>query len=252
MKHAILEDFDTVWNIFQQNKEWFPHVRKFHIRNRIEWGRCVLDDGVVITYGGRRTQGPQYNSNRMVGTFQADKGDVVLHQIAKDKNGTGNASDVLQRFFKFINANVILSVRSDNMAAKKFYEKNDMVRVGDIQWSKKKKLDGDVWYYINRYMYKPLPDSIVVRESPIHGYGLFATAPIKKGFHLGVSHIEAPGFHQNHIRTPVGGFINHSDKPNCHKIQSPEESLLTYYSLVTSKNIKQDEELTVKYTLYNV
>ena len=101
-------------------------------------------------------------------------------------------------------------------------------------------------------MYKPLPDSVVVKESPIHGYGLFAKSPIKKGTHLGVSHVYAPGFEGSHIRTPVGGFINHSDEPNCHKIESPEESMLTYYSLVTSRNIEQGEELTVKYTIYNV
>ena len=101
-------------------------------------------------------------------------------------------------------------------------------------------------------MYKPLPDSIVVKESPIHGYGLFALAPIKRGTHLGVSHIYAPGFETSYVRTPVGGFINHSDEPNCHKIESPEESMLTYFSLVTTRNIEQGEELTVKYTLYNV
>ena len=101
-------------------------------------------------------------------------------------------------------------------------------------------------------MYKPLPDSIVIKESPIHGYGLFAIAPIKKGFLLGVSHIYAPGFETSYVRTPVGGFINHSDEPNCHKIESPEESMLTYFSLVTTRDIEQGEELTVKYTLYNV
>ena len=101
-------------------------------------------------------------------------------------------------------------------------------------------------------MYKPLPDSVVVKESPIHGYGLYATAPIKKGFHLGISHVSAPGFEGGYLRTPVGGFINHSDTPNCHKIESPEESVITYYSLVTSRDIEKDEELTVTYTLYNV
>ena len=101
-------------------------------------------------------------------------------------------------------------------------------------------------------MYKPLPDSVVIKESPIHGYGLFAKSRIKKGTHLGVSHVYAPGFEGGHIRTPVGGFINHSDEPNCHKIESPEESMLTYFSLVASRNIEQGEELTVKYTLYNV
>ena len=53
-------------------------------------------------------------------------------------------------------------------------------------------------------MYKPLPDSVEVRKSSIHGYGLFAITFIKKGTHLGVSHIYAPGFHQGYIRTPIG------------------------------------------------
>ena len=101
-------------------------------------------------------------------------------------------------------------------------------------------------------MYKPLPDCVEIRTSPIHGVGLFAKTPIKKGTHLGVSHIYAPGFETSYIRTPVGGFINHSEEPNCVKIESPEESMLTYFSLVTSKDIEKDEELTVKYTLYNV
>ena len=101
-------------------------------------------------------------------------------------------------------------------------------------------------------MYKSLPDSVVIRESPIHGYGLFAKSPIKRGFHLGVSHIYAPGFETSYIRTPVGGFINHSEEPNCHKLESPEESVITYFSLVTSRNIEKDEELTITYTLYNV
>ena len=85
-------------------------------------------------------------------------------------------------------------------------------------------------------MYKPLPDSVVVKESTIHG----------------VSHVYAPGFEGSYIRTPLGGFINHSDEPNCHKIESPEESMLTYYSLVTSRDIDKYEELTLTYTLYTV
>ena len=101
-------------------------------------------------------------------------------------------------------------------------------------------------------MYNPLPDFVEIRNSPIHGVGLFAKAPIEKGKHLGVSHIYAPGFETSYIRTPVGGFINHSEEPNCHKLESPEESVITYFSLVTSRNIEKDEELTITYTLYNV
>ena len=101
-------------------------------------------------------------------------------------------------------------------------------------------------------MYKPLPDCVEIRTSPIHGVGLFAKTTIKKGKHLGISHVYAPGFDGSHIRTPVGGFVNHSEESNCHKIESPEESVITYYSLVTSRNIEKDEELTITYTLYNV
>ena len=101
-------------------------------------------------------------------------------------------------------------------------------------------------------MYKPLPECVEIKKSSIHGYGLFAITPIKKGVNLGISHIFAPGFHHGHIRTPVGGFINHSEEPNCKKRVSPEESALTYYSLVTTKDIEKNEELTLKYTLYNV
>ena len=76
-------------------------------------------------------------------------------------------------------------------------------------------------------MYKPLPDSVEIRNSSIHGVGLFAKTSIKKGIHLGISHVFAPGFKGDHIRTPVGGFINHSDEPNCFKQESPEESVRT-------------------------
>ena len=50
----------------------------------------------------------------------------------------------------------------------------------------------------------------------------------------------------------VNNTLEFPNEPNCIKIESPEESVLTYYSLVTARDIAQDEELTVKYTLYNV
>ena len=101
--------------------------------------------------------------------------------------------------------------------------------------------------------YKPLPDSVFIRESSIHGYGLFARTPIKSGQHLGMSHVFAPGFSKDsYIRTPLGGFINHSDTPNCKKEESPEESAITYYTLVTIADIPADTELTLSYTLYEI
>jgi len=101
-------------------------------------------------------------------------------------------------------------------------------------------------------MYKPLPETVAVKESPIHGYGLFAIADIPYGTDLGVSHVFAVGFKNNYIRTPLGGFINHSDTPNCLKVESHEDSALTYFILQTIKDIKNGEELTVAYTIYTV
>ena len=100
--------------------------------------------------------------------------------------------------------------------------------------------------------YKPLPRSVSIRTSPIHGYGLFANANIPYGTDLGISHVFAVGFKDNYIRTPLGGFINHSDTPNCYKVQSHEDSVLTYYNLWTIKEVESGEELTVKYTLYDI
>jgi SET domain-containing protein len=48
------------------------------------------------------------------------------------------------------------------------------------------------------------------------------------------------------IRTPLGGFINHSLKPNCKKIDLDQE-----WHLKTLVDIKKDDELTLKYTMYN-
>ena len=101
-------------------------------------------------------------------------------------------------------------------------------------------------------MYKPLPESVTIKDSAIHGQGLFAVEDIPQGTDLGISHIFAVGFKDNHIRTPLGGFINHSDTPNCHKVQSHEDSALNYYILQTTKDIKKGEELTVAYTIYTV
>ena len=39
---ANIDDFDTVWKLFHENKKWFPHVRKFHIRNRLKWKQVMM------------------------------------------------------------------------------------------------------------------------------------------------------------------------------------------------------------------
>ena len=62
-------------------------------------------------------------------------------------------------------------------------------------------------------MYRPLPDGLTIKNSPIEGLGLFATKDIKKNTFIGVTHVRDEQFENKYIRTPLGGFYNHSNDP---------------------------------------
>ena len=96
--------------------------------------------------------------------------------------------------------------------------------------------------------YKPLPDYLSIGPSPIHGVGIFANEDIPKGVIIGITHIYDPEFQHNFIRTPLGGFTNHSDIPNCDLIE--EDGDYHYKKLKTLHKIKEGKELTLKYSLY--
>jgi SET domain-containing protein len=97
-------------------------------------------------------------------------------------------------------------------------------------------------------MYKPLPSFIDIKESPIQGKGLFATKNIKANTNIGISHVMLDN-PKIWIRTPVGGFVNHSDKPNCMIVI--DQAFTHLYFLFTTEQIMPGEELTVKYNTYN-
>ena len=65
-------------------------------------------------------------------------------------------------------------------------------------------------------MYKPLPKELRLGFSDIHDIGLFAKEDIPQGKNFGMTHVEIS---DTIVRTPLGGFINHSDEPNCEKIK---------------------------------
>tara|TARA_B000000609_G_C23971794_1_gene239640 strand:+ start:194 stop:493 length:300 start_codon:yes stop_codon:yes gene_type:complete len=96
--------------------------------------------------------------------------------------------------------------------------------------------------------YKALPDFLHVKDSPVAGQGIFALEDIPEGVDLGLSHIVLD---EEIYRTPLGGFINHSEEPNCikWKVFVPHKYL---YSVKTIKPIKKGEELFLKYTFYKV
>ena len=97
--------------------------------------------------------------------------------------------------------------------------------------------------------YRPLPDYITIKESPINGLGLFATEKIKANSLIGVTHHPRKESEDGHIRTPLGGFGNHSDDPNCFKLLMEESG---DWWIGAKQDIEPGEELTWQYTLYNV
>ena len=106
-------------------------------------------------------------------------------------------------------------------------------------------------------MYKPLPDSLTIKPSKVNGLGLFAKETIPQATNLGMTHFKIG---DTIFRTPLGGFINHANTPNCIKVElrmsntDDIEKTFRYkkWNLVTIKDIKQGEELTLKYTFYNI
>jgi len=106
-------------------------------------------------------------------------------------------------------------------------------------------------------MYKPLPESLTIKQSGINGLGLFADQEIKKGTNLGMSHV---AIGSGIIRTPLGGFINHANEANTIKVElkinnedDPRLKVATKkWNLVVVKDIKKGEEVTVRYTFYDI
>ena len=118
-------------------------------------------------------------------------------------------------------------------------------------------------------MYKPLPESVTIKQSGVHGLGLFADQKIMDGTNLGMSHLRIG---DTIFRTPLGGFINHSNTPNCLKVEvrmtredmkgdglndncwfiSEKQYHYKKWNLIVSKDVKEGDELTVRYTFYKI
>ena len=134
-------------------------------------------------------------------------------------------------------------------------------------------------------MYRPLPDGLTIKNSPIEGFGLFATKDIKSNSFIGITHIRDEEFENKYIRTPLGGFYNHSNDPTVMRMVSnmlpklnfgdpidtkskakkfdendtnrenmyynlQEKSDAKYMFMVSIKDIKAGEELCANYNLY--
>ena len=134
-------------------------------------------------------------------------------------------------------------------------------------------------------MYRPLPKQLTIKNSPIEGLGLYANEDIKKNIFIGVTHIRDEQFENKYIRTPLGGFYNHSDDPTVVRMVTDslpklkfgdvldvdattkkfpgndndgenvffnlqEKPDAKYFFMVAAKDIKSGSELTANYNLY--
>ncbi len=93
--------------------------------------------------------------------------------------------------------------------------------------------------------YKHLPKCLTIRHSNIDGLILFATEDIPGAVYLGETHFKIDAT-EDWLRTPLGGFINHSEASNA-SIELLDNNLR---GLTTKGNILEGEEITVTYTLY--
>ena len=96
--------------------------------------------------------------------------------------------------------------------------------------------------------YHPLPSGLTIADSGIEGQGVFATRRLVRGTELGNSHYRID---RVIIRTPLGGFINHADEPNCQRTQVRIKPGFDKWNLMVIEDIDEGEELTLKYKLYD-
>ena len=101
-------------------------------------------------------------------------------------------------------------------------------------------------------MYRPLPDGLTIKNSPIEGLGLFATKDIKANSFIGVTHIRDEQFENKYIRTPLGGFYNHSNDPTVMRMVSNVLPSLKFGDPIdtSAKAKKFDENDTNRENMY--
>ena len=93
----------------------------------------------------------------------------------------------------------------------------------------------------------PLPKGLTILPSEIHGLGLFTLKDFPKGHVFGVSHVRDEWYPGSVIRTPLGGFYNHSKTPNTETYDQGR-----HIKLRAIRDIKGGEEITSRYRLYSL
>ena len=105
---------------------------------------------------------------------------------------------------------------------------------------------------IEKSEWRPLDASLTIAKSKIEGIGLYAASFIAKGTDLGMSHIHDERFPDGYIRLPLGGFVNHHEIPNSQAVffeKDPEIGSLKHIRIITTQDIHDGEEITIKYVI---
>ena len=93
-------------------------------------------------------------------------------------------------------------------------------------------------------------NSLHIKDSPIHGKGLFTSIPRKSGEVLGVALdkiADTSDPDQDYKQTEIGEHINHSDDPNVKVIQLADGNL----GIAASEDIEANEEITADYNQFS-
>ena len=158
MNHATLDNLEEIMDVFKQYGDTFPHIRKDKIETMIEFHNVIWEEGVLITYNHyKRKQKVAMMSkkNRVLSAYEAQKGDCILHQIAAKNQGDGSGKRVFEKFIKYNKGrDIVLSVRTENDRAIKFYKKNGFIKVSDIEWGKDKQVKGQVYLLEQKPLYR--------------------------------------------------------------------------------------------------
>lgn len=124
-----------IMKLCQQYKDVFPHIRYDYIQRNINNTILAIDNDILVGFIIYHIYSKTSSGLGIV----TRKGDIQLSQIAVSKQGSGVANNLFKQLENFSFANninrIVLSVRSENTRARRFYENVGMEEAGKKMWA---------------------------------------------------------------------------------------------------------------------
>ena len=126
-RYADAIDADDITAIFNNNKLWFSHIKKCHIKKKIKIKECIFENGVVIIY-------KILKKPIKLGNILIEPNNTVIEQIVRDdlENQNTFAHHVLTKFLNCIPGSTYLCVDINNKRAINFYYKMSMSKISSF------------------------------------------------------------------------------------------------------------------------